>query len=159
MGEIILDKNEELIYFFNKYFTIHKTKWVITNSFKSEESPESTTVLLKASSPPSLILSVIKESWLMEKTSKDKSSQSPDSNSPDKSSKLEEEPELEPLEELFQRNKLPKSSHKPVWENTTPAKPEEKTSMISKDSKSSSSEEDSQSYSEPSQKANDDLLI
>ena len=53
---------------------------VTTDLFKSAESHELTTVLLKENLPPSLIFSVIREFLLMEKDLLDKSSLSEDSN-------------------------------------------------------------------------------
>lgn len=94
----------------------------------------------------------------MVKTSKDKSSQLPDFNSPNKSSLSEEEPDQEPLEKSSPKNKSPKPSPKHPSVNIMPVKLKEKTSPISKDSKSLSSEEDSLNYSEPNQHQNDSPL-
>ena len=94
----------------------------------------------------------------MDKIFKDKSSQSPDFNSPIKLLRSEEEPELELLEKSSQKNKLLKSSHKALWADTMLPNQEEKAWLISRDSKFSFSEENFQSYSDPSQKANDNIL-
>jgi len=70
-----------------------------------------------------------------------------------------EEPELVPSKKSLLKKTSPKLSLKPPSVDTMPTKQEEKTSPISKDSKSSSSEEDSLNYSEPSQKHDSPLYL
>ena len=115
----------------------------ITDLYKSVELPESSTDQKKVKSPPSSIFLTTKESSLMVKTSQDKSSPSEDSNSPNKSLESKEEPKAAKSKPSSKKKKLLKIMLIAQSESLTPDKLEDSLSLILKDSKFWSWEENS----------------
>ena len=129
------------------------------NSLKSVASSELILVLKQANLPLLSIFSMTKEFWLMDKVLADKSSQSEDSNSLDKSSRFSEVPKLAKLNQFLKKRMSLKSSPKAAWEKLMPVKQEENLWLISKDTKSSSSEENSPNLPEPTPTKRNDWAL
>lgn len=130
------------------------------NSLKSVASPELITELMQENLPPLSIFSTTREFWLTEKALADKSSQSEDSNSLDTSSRSSEALKPEKSNPFLKKKVSLKSLPKAAWEKPTLVKPEENLWLISRDTKSLSSEENSLNSPEPTPtKRNDPSLF
>ncbi len=130
------------------------------SSLKSVASSELILELKQGNLPLLSIFSMTKEFWLTDKVLADKSSQSEDSNSLDKPSRSSEVPKLEKSKPFLKKRMLLKSSPKAVWEKLMPVKQEENLWLILRDTKSSSSEENSPNLPESTPtKRNDRTLF
>lgn len=131
----------------------------ITNSLKSAALLGSTTDLLRANSPLLSISSMISECLSMARESRDRSSLSEDCSWLSKLLRWEEEHALDQLEQPLPRKTLPTSLHRAPSASPSPDSRGGKTLPISSDTKSSSWEEDSRSWPEPSPARNDAALF
>ena len=126
------------------------------NLFKSVASLESPSVPKPATSPLSSTFSATRESWSTDKVSADKSSPLEDSNSLDTWSRFSEALK-QAKSNLFSKKRMSaRSSLRAVWARPTPVKLEDSPSLISRDTKSLFSRENSPNSPELSQiKRND----